>query len=211
VAWIDLPDIKAHLNKTGSGDDAELIGFVGAACAMVEDIKGHVDVVTVVDVVSASPTLVQHPFWRYNTWQHILTLNDGPVLTVTSVNYLPGDGTSIATPQQDIGAGIAQGWWQVDRVLYVPLSTHTFGRYQVTYQAGLDPVPDNYRLAALELAADLWKTTQMNAKSPGPMGEPDVEWMRGTAGSASYAMPFRVRELLGLYGNQIPNPGLVIG
>jgi hypothetical protein len=207
VPWIDLADVKAHLNKTTTTDDAELEGFIDAACAMVEDIVGHVDTVTVSEVVRTKPVLTQQQtYWRYNVWQQIATLAQAPVLDVTSVTYEVGDGTSSVVAKQDPVAGVVSGWRLVDQVLFLPLATNVNGAYLVAYRAGRSPVPGNYRMAALELVAHLWKTTQAAAGSPGRPGEPDTDWQRGMG----YAMPFRVRELLGLYGNTVPSRGFVI-
>lgn len=45
---VTLAEAKAHLDKTSNADDAELIGFVEAATAVVEDYVGPMSVKTFV-------------------------------------------------------------------------------------------------------------------------------------------------------------------
>lgn len=212
MSWIDITEVLAHLNKTSGVDDGELDGFITAACSMIEDIKGHVDPLAVSDVVSGRwipqagvghPYYVGPPYGGYSVYpgrRYLAELREVPVLSVASVARYDG-GAPTVIPAEDLTTGTL-GWLLRENVLYLP----TQGEFTVTYMAGRDPIPGNYRMAALELVAHLWKTTQMNAKAPSPGTQADVDYQRGM----TYALPFRVRELLGLYGTNIPNPGLVI-
>lgn len=210
MPWVTLPEVKAHLGKKTPDDDDELDGFISAACAMVEDIIGHVDPVTVTgEVLRAAPVPTQRPYpegGMLHTWDWVATLAENPVLSVESVLFTPGDGTSSAVAAQNVAAGVVVGWRRVGQVMYLPVGTSRYGAYSVTYTAGLDPVPGNVRMAALELAAHLWKTTQNATGAPGRFADSDTDWQRGM----NYALPFRVRELLGLYGNTVPSRGVVI-
>lgn len=199
MPWIGLDDVKAHLNKTTAADDDELAGFITAACAMVEDLIGHVDVVTVTsDWLPASRIFNGSGFGA--RWSYVLFLGESPVSSVTTVQMLDWSGT----PQDVPAAGtVVPGWSLAGTIVTVPVAS----RYQVTYTSGLNPVPGNVRMAALELVAHLWRSTQMNAKSPGPTGDLDDSWQQGMA----YALPFRVRELLGLYGQTARAGDVVLG
>jgi hypothetical protein len=198
MPWIDVVEVKAHLNKTSNADDGELVGFIDAACAVVEDLKGHVDLVSIVQLAQTRSFLSSQHHRRH--WEHVLILTDTPVSSVTTVEFLPGDGTTTVIAEQDLAAGV-YGWHLEVDVLHLPYRTGRFGSYQVTYKAGRDPVPGNYRLAALELVAHMWRNTQLTARPPsgGLGGDIDPEFIRGMA----YALPFRVRELLGIYGSTV--------
>lgn len=197
MPWIDLDDAKAHLNKSGTADDGELEEFMFAACAAIEEIKGHVDPVTVTVTRRAVPLTDNH---RHRAWwgphrQWFLELAESPVLSVTSVAVATGGGLTTPVAAYDQISGV-QGWHLDETLLFVP----TAGLYVVAYQAGRDPVPPNFRLAALELTAHLWRGSQLNQSS----GRPQIggDQMMVVPHLAS-ALPYRVRELLGVYGNVV--------
>lgn len=183
VAFVSLADVKAHMNKTDAGDDDELAGFIIAACQMINDRIGQV-----------APIGVSDEFTLHRPAGRIIPLTR-PVLSVTSVQIAGNPVTTI--PPEDPDNNV-EGWrLEVGGVLrhtrYFPRGTVT-----VAYRAGMTPVPGNVRLAALELASHLWRSSQLNAQGgrPGLSGQDDLT-MRGW----SYALPFRVRELLGLDKN----------
>jgi hypothetical protein len=174
-AFISLADLKRHLNKTGVGDDDELRRFAVAACAMVEDRIGHVTPVTLVHEVRAGRRLV---------------LPQRPVVEVVSVQRLPG-----LEP--------------VEAVLTSPEGVVELaggrGMVRVTYRAGRTPIPGNVRMAALELAAHLWRTSQLNSRGGRlPVGEAD-QYMPGV----TFSLPYSVRQLLGL--DKRPRDEVLVG
>jgi hypothetical protein len=208
MPWIDLDDVHRHLNKTSSADDGELVGFIGAACAVIEDLKGHVDVVTVTEMqetVAVDQYAASYDVGYYGGFsrrRHMIVLRQWPVLTVSTVTAVAG-GVPIAVVKGDPTTGVV-GWWMQDQVLNLPHGA--WGLYQIVYQAGRNPVPANFRLAALELVAHLWRASQVNAA----MGRPQIN-ADDTAAILPHlasALPYRVRELLGIYGEivseQIP-------
>lgn len=197
MPWIDLDEAKAHLNKTSTNDDGELEGFIPAACAAIEDIVGHVDVVTVTELHRSPWAAYRNWRWQEPWRRHMIELLETPVLAVTSVVTLAGNGATTAVPANNALTG-SLGWELLDSVLYVP----SWGNYQVTYTAGRNPVPENYRLAALELIAHLWRGSQLNQSSGRPQLGGDQMMVVPHVASA---MPYRVRELLGLYGNVVNN------
>lgn len=174
--FISVAELKAHLNKASTGNDSELASFASTACQMIVDRMGQVSpVVAVVEVPGGGPVVV---------------LEHRPVISVTSVQQLPG---GAAVDAADVVAGTA-GW-----VLDSPegVLRHTgvrFGRVRVTYVAGRDPVPATFRMAALELAAHLWRTSQHNTGGGRPALVSDEQVVPGV----SYALPYSVRQLLGL-------------
>ena len=182
--FISLAEAKKHLKKdlAKSADDAELLEFISAACAKIVDLIGPVAPVAVVQT-------------EWCRWRHRqVALDEHPVVEVTSVTV-----NGVTVPQADAGVG-TDGW------ILAPgpgLLEHSwrwpYGRMVVTYRAGRTPLPANVRLAGLELAAHLWRTIKLNGTGGRPpvAGGDDIV----IAGQA-YALPNRVRELLGLGRNQ---------
>lgn len=193
--FISLADAKNHMNKsktkTSTADDNELAGFVSAACSKIEELIGLVSPRSVTDTV--------HCRWRS---RREIVLDQHPVIGVTSVVVIGGS----AIPQADLDSGV-EGW-ELDAGAGVLRHSSCWptGRLQIVYRAGRTPVPGNVRLAALELASHLWRSSQQNygGGRPGLSGSDDIV-MPG----ASWALPNRVRELLGLGKN--PTSDVLVG
>ena len=182
--FVSLTDARDHLKKEGeAGDDEKLRGFVAAACRMIEDRMGHVT-----------------PVDRVTDGEGRTVVLERPVISVASVVRLPG---GEAVPQADPVAGV-HGWTLDGAAGLVRLSRH-FGRVRVTYRAGRSPIPANIRLAALELIAHLWRTSQLN----GSGGRPAVVSDEMVVPGVSYALPYSVRQLLGL--DKRPQEEVVVG
>lgn len=187
--FITVAEVKTHMDKTdGTVDDAEMAGFVSAACQMIRERVGEVSEVTAV--------VEHHPHGD------VLVLDHRPVIEITTVQQLPG---LAAVPEADEGAGTS-GWVLVSLEGVMRHTSCWPGRVRVTYQAGRDPLPGNIRLAALELAAHLWRSSQLNSGGGRPaFGDSETPIMPGSA----YALPIRVRELLGL--GQNPTSDVLVG
>lgn len=181
AGFISLADAKTHLGKTSAEDDEQLQFFVVAACTAITDRMGQV-----------SPAVFTHTVTRYG---NTIVLPERPVIAVTSVQRLPG---LQALPPADEVAG-TPGWY-LDGSEGVLRHTSGFGGWvRVTYRAGRTPLPSNFRLAALELVAHLWRGSQHNQGGRRPaLGEADAI----AASVRPYAMPYRVMELLGLKKDQ---------
>lgn len=173
--FITLNEVKETLNKTVPSDDQELQRFLAAAQQMIIDRMGQVSPVTATDTV--------------DTCRDVIVLDHRPIVEVTSVESR--DGT---IPEGDL-LSETPGWY-VDGSEGVLRHTDRFpGPVRVTYEAGRDPVPGNIHQAALELAAHLWRNSQHGSGGSRPaLGEPDSLGLPG----AAYALPIRVKELLGL-------------
>lgn len=191
--FISLADAKRHLVKTDTTDDGELAGFISAACSMIVDRIGPVSPSSRTDTVH-----VRH--WRANT----IVLDASPVVSVTSVTVRGA--TPVTIPEADPDEGV--DGWELDAGAGVLTHTRRWphGTIQIAYRAGRTPLPGNIRLAALELTSHMWRSMKLNATGgrPGLSGVDEVV-MPG----AAYALPFRVRELLGL-GAQ-PTAGPLVG
>lgn len=185
--FVSLADVKRHMNKTSANDDQEMAGFISAACQMIVERIGPV-----------SPVSTSKTIWRRHIRRAVI-LDLRPVIEVASVT---ADG--VAIPQADPDTG-TDGW-----ELNAKSGVLTHSRrwppaecLHITYRAGRTPVPGNIRLAALELCAHLWRASQQNfgGGRPGLPGADDVV-MPG----AAYALPIRVRELLGLGAQPTAEP-----
>jgi hypothetical protein len=181
-AFISLADVNTFL-KRPQGD--ELADWVRPACRMIRDRIGHVSPVTVTEDLTGRGRLV---------------LKESPVIEVVSVERLPG---LSAVSAADLAAGVA-GWVLDGPAGLLSLTAGVFGPVRVTYRAGRSPVPPNITLAGKELAGHLWRASQLNdAGGRPPLTDNDMPVMPG----AAFALPIRVRELLGLgrgmYGDEV--------
>jgi hypothetical protein len=193
-AFISLAEVKRHLNKTKTTDDDELLEFIAAACTAIEERIGHVTPTTVTEEAAIR--------WGANT----IILDQRPVVDVTSVVLAGNPPTTIDPADADNSVP----GWRLNAGAGVLTHSHSFphGTVRVVYTAGRTPVPGNVRLAAVELAAFLWRSIKMynSGGRPGAPGADDVMSFRGVA----YALPNRVKELLGL-GNNQPTDNLLVG
>jgi hypothetical protein len=179
--FITVDELKSHLKKSGTEDDAKLDGFVAAACSAIVERIGQVAVVEAEDVVEC------------RGYRRVIVLEERPAIAVTSVTQYDGTVLPAADPDNSVAG------WQLkpgSGLLYAADFARFSGRLTVTYTVGRDPVPGNVSLAALELAGHLWKQSQLNTGStarPPSFGDDQV-----VIPGLAYALPIRVRELLGL-------------
>jgi hypothetical protein len=194
--WITVAELKTHANKTSAADDVELAGFVAAACTVITDRIGQVSPVA----ATADLPLSRH---RRRLYGHgVAVLPDCPVVEVSAVVTLPGGEVVPAADALNNAHG-----WTLGPGGVLTVTGAMARRVRVTYTAGRDPLPGNIRLAALELAGHLWKASQLNNSSqrlPAGFGGDQV-----TMPGAAYALPIRVRELLGLGTN--PTDHVLVG
>lgn len=173
--FITLDEAKAHLNK--AADDQELQRFISGAQDKIIDLVGQVSPVTAEEDLNPSSITGS------------IVLKHRPVVSVTSVEKLPGGET---VPEADRMNG-TDGWY-LDGAEGILRHTRSFpGLVRVTYEAGRDPVPDNIRMAALDLVAHNWRRSQHNRDRPG-IGDQDGVLVPGIA----YTLPYSVRQWLGL-------------
>jgi hypothetical protein len=81
------------------------------------------------------------------------------------------------------------------------------GYFRISYIAGRQLIPDNYILAAKELTGHLWRSSQHNASTS--TGRPALGSDQTVTGQTSYALPYAVRQLLGL--DKRPQRGVFVG
>lgn len=178
VPWISFVDFKDHLKRSGisANDDEKLRGILASGCQMITDRMGEISPITVVHEVDP----------RGRT----IVLPKRPVISITSVQRLPG---LAVVPQADRATGVVG--WSLESVEGVLVHTGSwFGPTRVIYRAGRNPIPANFRLAGLELGAHLWRTSQLNSGG----GRPPVSTDEVIVPGSSWALPYSVRQLLGL-------------
>lgn len=193
-AFISLAEVKRHLKKTNTTDDDELLEFIAAACTAVEDRIGAVSPQQVTEEVET------------RRGANTIVLDQRPVVSVTSVE-LAGNPPATILP---FDADSRVDGWRLNAGPGVVTHSRRFphGTVRVTYTAGRTPVPGNIRLAAVELTAFLWRSIK-NYSGGGRPASPGVDDTLAIRGAA-YALPNRVKELLGL-SNAQPTDNVLIG
>ena len=188
--FISLAEIKTHLKKdlVKTTDDAELLEFITASCSKIVELVGPVAPVALTQTV------------RCGARRGSIILDAHPVIEVTSVTI---DGDAVA--EADLDAGVS-GWILDAGAGLLRHSGWLWGTVTVAYRAGRAPLPGNVRLAGLELTAHLWRTIKLNGTGGRPpvAGGDDI-----VIAGAAYALPNRVRELLGLGRN--PTSDVLVG
>jgi hypothetical protein len=112
-------------------------------------------------------------------------LHDRPVIEVISVG------------------GLAEADWECSAEGVLELST-TAATALVMYRAGRQPIPHRFRLASKELIAHLWRTSQTNQDG----GRPQLQGEIQVDNSSAFALPYNVRQLLGLNKAQRDMPAI---
>lgn len=179
MAIVTLADAKAQLNipATDTSEDVELLGFIDAATAAVEEQLGQ--------VVEPRPVVDQLDFAGSVT---AFMLRSVPVISLTSLVSLDGTQTWNVSPSVmhvDSASGL------VTVLSGAPVT----GSVLATYQAGATAVAANVRLAGLIIIQHLWETQR------GTMGVQLGGDMETYTAGRGFAIPRRAIELL---GSQLP-------
>lgn len=167
---VGLIEVKKHLNMdlTRTADDAELLGFLGAATPIVEDVVGPVVVRSVTEVHDGGPVLVlDHP----------------PVVEVTSLTAVLTGGTGYAVSDVDVDP--------VTGVVRLLTGARFAGPLRATYRAGRPVVPDNIIHGSKELIRHMWATQRGHSGARPGLGDEDM-----VVTGSGFAIPRRVLELL---------------
>ncbi|MEV6791250.1 phage head-tail connector protein [Streptomyces sp. NPDC051320] len=173
MAIITLAQAKAQLgiDPDDTSDDDELQLYLEAATIAVEKARGQViDVRPVIDDLDL-------------TGAATFVLRSSPAIELTSVEAVDGSQT------WDITALHLYGQSGRVSVLSGPPVT---GLVSVSYTAGMQPIPDNYVLAALIIVQHLWETQR------GSMGVQLGGEAEAYTPGRGFAIPRRAIELLGL-------------
>lgn len=196
TAWVDLEDMRDFLRfqEGDTSDNDQLAELVSTACECIEDLKGRIGTAP----VEGESVRVER--------LGIVLLEQRPVLSVEAVSLVRFGDAPVAIPQSDPAAGV-RGWRLASGggVLTVPMwgsaDVRLGSTLSVDYTVGVDPIPSRYVTAAKYLVQHLWDSSQQNTGGGRmDLGSEDTEYVRGMSG-ASYALPFKVRELLGIFGS----------
>lgn len=182
-AWISLDDVRAHIKRADTEQDEKLRGFRDAACQMIKDRMGHVAPVEL----------------AFNGCGRTIVLERPAVAVISVVQVSSGD----AVPEADALAGVPG--WTLDGGAGLLRLDRDYGHLRGMYRAGRVPTPGNFRLAALELTAHLWRTSQHNTSG----GRPTLGVDETVVPGVSYALPYSVRQLLGL--DKRPQEEVLVG
>lgn len=182
TAFISLAEAKTFLHKdpTKTGDDEALMEFISAACTAIEDRVGPI-----------TPRTETYLSENHRIGTTCIILPRAPVISVVSVTAL---GEEI--PEYDPDTGTSG--WRLDAgsgLIKFVGSSWPYGSVSVVYRVGRVPIPANYQLAGKELTGHLWRSSQLNTSGgrPSLTGDDQIV-VQGQA----FALPNRVRELLGL-------------
>lgn len=176
--FISLAQFRTFIKKNHNRDDETIRTFISGSCAVINDRMGQVAPMTFTEDVQ--------------TRNNYARLSRTPIMAVLSVERLPG---LVSVPEANMVTG-TKGWrFNPVSDSHTPLYVGGSGWYRISYRAGYEDIPQNFILAALELTKHLWQTSQQN---PGggrpPISTDDNVVINGI----SYAMPYNVRQLLGL-------------
>lgn len=139
LAIVSLADAKAQLNMddpADTSDDDELRAFIAGVTGAVEQYL-HETVVR--RAVTDEIELCGQP--RFRLWS-------APVISLTSVTSWDGSQTWDVTQMRVSGSGMV-------RILAGP---RIWGLVDVTYLAGYQVIPENYRRGALVVLQHVWET-----------------------------------------------------
>lgn len=132
-----LDEVKEHLDKTTTADDAELRAFIDSVTPVVEDYVGDIELHTYSERHMAGP---------------YLSLRHGPVLSVQSITDWYTDAVLYVTNAVKVDTDTGKVWLK-DQSGFSGSSA-----YQVNYTTGRTVVASNIRMGAAMIVAHNWKT-----------------------------------------------------
>ncbi len=189
TSLILLADAMADLNISNVPSDggAKLQDFIDAATPVIEDMTGHVVNGTVTELYDGGDTTIY-------LWQT-------PVLSITSIVETIGL-INYTLTNQPVGQPVDNFGYSLDdpftgRITRRSAGSQPFPFYEntanisVTYTYGLNAVPPNIKLAAMELVRFWWQQGQQGWRAP--FGTTTNEPMTTTP--QGFLVPNRVKEL----------------
>jgi hypothetical protein len=169
MSVVPLPDVKAHLNIQGTGDDAELQTVIDAAEARLSLELGPLSAVTVTKRVATSGSFLLLPVAPAQT-----------LTSITDVRASTALDLSLVTLDEDAGI-----------VYYADgLTAFLSPAYDVVYEAGWATVPADILFAIKEQVRHLWETQRGTPLTPDDTFDTP---------SVGYALPNRVLEMIAPY------------
>lgn len=172
---ITLAEAKAHLNITGTANDSELSDFITRAIATAENVCDR----------AITPATVTEVYDGRNF--HSFRLRSAGAESITTVSELG------RTLTQGTDYRLSPGGVNLARIhnSYPARWPAQMESVTVTYESGYTTVPADLKLGILELLRHLW-ATQRGASARGRAVAGDD----GMSSGSSYAIPYRVMDLL---------------
>lgn len=186
---LSLEDAKSQLNIdwADTSQDVEVQDYVGGVEWAVErHLNTTVTIRSFTEEFYLDPYIERPNYARPYMRGMKLALSHTPVVALTSVTRVDGSMT-----------------WEVGNLHADPAGTVSVtrgailsGHLLVTYQAGTEPIPQAYQIAARIILQHLWQTQRgaMGGARPGGLGN-SLSTNTGTL--AGFAIPNRALELLG--------------
>lgn len=183
-----LADAKAHLNITDSGDDTLISAQILASRQLLERMLGQSLITTTFDLF-----LDAFPSGRWSLTREsslIIDVPGGPLQSVTSVNYMPGDGgaeTVMASTGYNVDAASVPGRIEPGTAGW-PITAKRINAVRIRYVAGYGDaaanVPDALKRAILLLVGHMHENREAVA-----------------VGVSTALLPMGVSEILSEYRN----------
>lgn len=178
MSLLTLEEAKAQLAISSNGNDQEIERYIDGIVPSIENYTGEI----------TEEREVTEDIDLYRSSRFVLTW--APVQSLTSVQSIDGVDVAVDTLHVTTNTGEVR----------VIGSVRMSGMFMVTYQAGYNDAPANYRQAAVLIVQHLWDTRRGSSGTiPGQViGSEETYDPR-----FSYSVPRRALELLGA-----PTPGV---
>lgn len=174
-AIVSLADAKAQLNipAADTSQDDELRDFIAGVTGAVEDYKN--------EVIAPRSFTEELELCRTRRFR----VYSAPVLSLTSVQSWDGSVTWDVSDMRVSPAGVVR----------VMSGLPVQGLVEVTYQAGWNPIPRNYKRGALVVLQHVWETQRAGGVAgQGVIGREELRIQPGTY----FTVPNKAKEFLGV-------------
>jgi hypothetical protein len=184
---LSLQDAKGQLNMDPASHtfDDELQDFIAATIGAAEAYKHEVIVRrTVTDTLDLSSQGGYGYGWGYGLRRQKFWLRSAPVISLTSVVAWDSSVTWDVTQMRATPAGLVR----------VMAGMPVTGLANVTYLAGLQQVPPNYRRGMLVILQHLWETQRGPGTAASGVIGSEEHWRQP---GEFFSVPDKAKELLG--------------
>jgi lysophospholipase L1-like esterase len=180
---VTLAEYKAYAGITSTNQDAEINAIIPKASQLVKTLCRR----TFVDYVNDNKEEVFAGGWSK------LYLKEYPILAISSVEYSTDYGATYAELVEFTDYVLDMEDGSIASILYEDFPKHING-YKVTYTGGYETLPDDLKLAVLDLVTYYIKN-DMSVHSPKAPGTNSVQVEYITTAN----LPAHIRRVLYLY------------
>ena len=183
---VNLDDYKKYKKLIKTENDEALTLIINSVCAMVKTYCGH-------SFTSYYSTNKVESF-NVSEYQHALLLNEWPVKEVVQVEERQSDGTYAIVDAVDYYVDTA-----IDTVFkHTGYWASGFGAVKVTYKAGYATVPEDVKIAILDLISHYYKEEYKERKT---IGQASIDNAPSYRQVLSSKWPMHVSRVLDMYKN----------